>query len=60
MDEKRVILVQNHPFLPVHLESWAKSTLKEWAALISALPCSLSARGLPIRIRRTRAEAQRR
>ena len=26
MDEKRVILVQNHPFLTVHLESWASSS----------------------------------
>ena len=25
MDEKRVILVQNHPFLTVHLESWANT-----------------------------------
>ena len=24
MDEKRVILDQNHHFLPVHLESWAR------------------------------------
>ena len=28
MDEKRVILVQNHPFLTVHLESWVRDSGK--------------------------------